>query len=108
MTIFGPTSGKSADYVQSMCDSKEVPHVETRWDVTHHRPSILLNLYPYMPALNKVYVDLVETWGWKSFTILYEDEGGLAGISELLKMYDHKEYPVLVRQLDEKGTGDYR
>lgn len=28
--IFGPTTGSAADYVQSMCDSKEVPHIEFR------------------------------------------------------------------------------
>lgn len=108
MSIFGPTSGSSADHVQSMCDNKEMPHLETRWDIFHSRQSILINLYPHLSTLSRAYVDLVQTWGWKSFTVLYESEEGLARIGALLKMYDNKGYAVLVRQLDEKNSGDYR
>uniref|UniRef100_A0A8W7PVP5 Ionotropic glutamate receptor C-terminal domain-containing protein n=1 Tax=Anopheles coluzzii TaxID=1518534 RepID=A0A8W7PVP5_ANOCL len=33
--IFGPSSPKSALHVQSVCDEKEMPHIETRWDAVH-------------------------------------------------------------------------
>lgn len=44
--------------------------------------------------------DLVETWEWKSFTIIYENDDGLIRLNELLKLYDPKGYTVTVRQLE--------
>lgn len=37
MAIVGPTSGRSADHVQSTCDNKEIPHVQARWDTRQPR-----------------------------------------------------------------------
>ncbi len=31
MALFGPRSGTTSAHVQSICDSLEIPHVETRW-----------------------------------------------------------------------------
>jgi glutamate receptor, ionotropic, invertebrate len=44
--------------------------------------------------------DLVETWNWKSFTIVYENDDGLIRLNELLKLYDPKGYTVTIRQLE--------
>lgn len=56
----------------------------------------------------QVYADLVKTWGWKSFTIVYDDNEGLIRMSELIKLYDYKGYGVTVRQLDNNDENDYR
>ena len=32
--LFGPNSPYTAHHVQSICDSKEIPHIETRYDMT--------------------------------------------------------------------------
>jgi hypothetical protein len=47
-----------------------------------------------------VYVELVNVLGWRKFTVLYEDGSGLMRLSALLKMFDKKDKPVTVRQLD--------
>ena len=52
--IFGPQSGQTASHVQSICDTMEVPHLETRWDFRIRRESCLVNLYPHPSALSKV------------------------------------------------------
>ncbi|KAH0546102.1 hypothetical protein KQX54_006579 [Cotesia glomerata] len=52
------------------------------------------------------YVDLVKAWGWKSFTIIYENNEGLVRLQELLKAHGPSEFPIAVRQLGE--TEDYR
>lgn len=106
--IFGPTSGTAADYVQSMCDNKEIPHIEVRSDVQQFRDALMVNLYPYPPVLAKVYVDIIRTWSWKSFTVLYENFHDLPHINELLKMYDRKGYAVNIRQLDVDHSGNFR
>jgi hypothetical protein len=52
--IFGPQSGQTASHVQSICDTMEIPHLETRWDYRLRRESCLVNLYPHPTTLSKV------------------------------------------------------
>ncbi|RZF32680.1 hypothetical protein LSTR_LSTR004108 [Laodelphax striatellus] len=92
--IFGPQSGQTASHVQSICDTMEIPHLETRWDYRLRRESCL------------AYVDLVQAWGWKSFTIIYENNEGLVRLQELLKAHGPSGCPITVRQLGEGS--DYR
>lgn len=49
----------------------------------------------------QAYVDLVKAWGWKSFTIIYENNEGLVRLQELLKAHGPSEFPITVRQLSE-------
>ncbi|XP_065349388.1 glutamate receptor ionotropic, kainate 2 isoform X1 [Cloeon dipterum] len=104
--IFGPQSPQTASHVQSICDTMEIPHLETRWDFRLRRESCLVNLYPHPRAISKAYVDLVKAWGWKSFTIIYETNEGLVRLQELLKAHGPSEFPIAVRQLGEGP--DYR
>ncbi|XP_074099238.1 kainate-type ionotropic glutamate receptor subunit 1D isoform X7 [Cotesia typhae] len=104
--IFGPQNAHTASHVQSICDTMEIPHLETRWDYRLRRESCLVNLYPHPTTLSKAYVDLVKAWGWKSFTIIYENNEGLVRLQELLKAHGPSEFPIAVRQLGE--TDDYR
>ncbi|KAL0275564.1 UNVERIFIED_CONTAM: hypothetical protein PYX00_003378 [Menopon gallinae] len=104
--IFGPQSAQTASHVQSICDTMEIPHLETRWDFRLRRESCLVNLYPHPASLSRAYVDLVKAWGWKSFTIIYESNEGLVRLQELLKAHGPTEFPISVRQLSEGD--DYR
>ena len=54
--LFGPTSPFTAHHVQSICDSKEIPHIETRWDYRagNMREQYSINLVPYPPTISKV------------------------------------------------------
>lgn len=52
--IFGPQSAHTASHVQSICDTMEIPHLETRWDYRLRRESCLVNLYPHPTTLSKV------------------------------------------------------
>ena len=54
----------------------------------------------------QAYVDIVKVWGWKSFTIIYENNEGLVRLQELLKAHGPSEFPIAVRQLGEGP--DYR
>nr|QRN45439.1 ionotropic glutamate receptor kainate 2-like isoform X3 [Carausius morosus] len=107
VAIFGPMSGETSNIVQSICDSKDVPHIEARWDVNQHREAFLVNLYPYKGAFGKVFVDLVRYLEWKRFTIIYEDANSLVRLNELLKIYEPKKGTVTVRQLD-RESNNYR
>ncbi|XP_032457761.1 glutamate receptor ionotropic, kainate 2 isoform X2 [Nasonia vitripennis] len=108
--IFGPQSAHTASHVQSICDTMEIPHLETRWDFRLKREGCLVNLYPHPTTLSKAYVDLVKAMGWKSFTIIYENNEGLVRLQELLKAHGPTEHPITIKQLgeDSKAKHGYR
>lgn len=70
--IFGPDSSETALHVQSICDAKEIPHIETRWDPYQKHKLRSLNIYPHPNSLSRALVDMVQAWGWTSFTIIYQ------------------------------------
>ncbi|GAB0095911.1 Ionotropic glutamate receptor [Sergentomyia squamirostris] len=97
--IIGPQSPQSSVHVHSICDAKEMPHIQTRWDHFTTTP-YALSVHPDPHTLAQVFVDMVKAWGWKEFTILYENAAHLPRLSDLLKLYDPKGYTITVRQLD--------
>ena len=52
--IFGPRAGPTSPMVQSICDTMDIPHVETTWDTRQHRQDFLVNLYPHPFTLARV------------------------------------------------------
>ncbi|XP_046669515.1 glutamate receptor ionotropic, kainate 2-like [Homalodisca vitripennis] len=99
--VFGPQSPDTTDHVQSVCDTKEIPHVEQRWDIRQRRGSCLINLYPHPSSIAKALADLVTAFKWGSFTVIFDQSEGLVKLKDLLSYYDHRGFPVTVRQLDE-------
>ncbi|GAB0095910.1 Ionotropic glutamate receptor [Sergentomyia squamirostris] len=105
--IIGPQSPTSAVHVQSICDAKEMPHIETRFEpLATGLPS--LNIHPHAQTQSRVFVDLIHAFDWKSFTIIYENAPYLVTLSDLLKLYDPKGHTITVRQLDLGLQENYR
>ncbi|CAH2005351.1 unnamed protein product [Acanthoscelides obtectus] len=103
--ILGPLSEQNSNVVQSVCDFKEIPHIEVRWD--DHMTDAIINVHPYPDTLTKTYYDLITSWGWRHFVILYENDESLQRVGELLKLFG-EETVIVVRQLDPHGISDYR
>ncbi|XP_066979529.1 glutamate receptor ionotropic, kainate 2-like isoform X4 [Macrobrachium rosenbergii] len=101
--IFGPQSENTANHVQSICDAKEVPHIETRWDYKVTGDVYSVNLYPHPPALSQAYRDILMQLQWKNFVILYDSNDGLVRLQSLLQ---EKAFSITIRQLN--SDGDYR
>lgn len=96
--VFGPESEATSRHAGNVCDAKEVPYIETHYS---YEPSgQLVNLYPSEGTLAQIALDLVQTFEWGSFTIMYETASWLPRLSELLKLYDVKGYTITVRQID--------
>ncbi|XP_017778458.1 PREDICTED: glutamate receptor ionotropic, kainate 2-like isoform X2 [Nicrophorus vespilloides] len=105
VAIFGPSSQSSSPYVQSICDTKEIPHIETHWNTNQQRS--LVNFYPNPYMLGVAFLELVRKWDWKMFTILYDDEISLMKVDRLL-MADNEGYKIRVRQLEVDVSSRYR
>ena len=76
--VLGPQDSFSSDNVQSICASLAIPHIEARWDYRIWPPneSFSVNVYPDYRALSRAFSDIVRSWQWPSFTILYETNEG--------------------------------
>ncbi|XP_023339114.1 glutamate receptor ionotropic, kainate 2 [Eurytemora carolleeae] len=98
--LFGPESGSTSSHVQSICDAMEIPHIETRWDFLIKRDDYSINLYPSPKQISMAYLSLVKVFGWKHFTILYEDSSGLMRLQELLKSPTETDIKIVVKQLN--------
>jgi len=53
--ILGPATPHIAQYVESILDHKEVPHLTGRWDDRQTVGSFQVNLYPYPAMLQEVH-----------------------------------------------------
>lgn len=122
--IHGPTSPEAAGHVETICDEKEMPLLETRMDPYTEQP--VINLHPHTDTLAGMFLDLVEAWDWDSFTIIYESapwsvkwilihssctqksHSRLPVMHELIKKYDKEGFTVTVRELDVTNNQNYR
>ena len=52
--IFGPHSSTTANHMQSMADTFQVPHIETRWDYNTVPRPYSINIHPHPAILSKV------------------------------------------------------
>ena len=48
----------------------------------------------------QAYLDLLSSYGWRSFTLLYQDNEGLVRLQELLKSPSHADRKIVVRKLN--------
>lgn len=96
--IFGPSSDVTSMHVQSICDALDIPHIEMRWDFQLQRDDLSINLFPKPSVLARAYVDLIKTWGWKSFALVYEDHEGIIRLQDFLKEARTNEWVVQMYQ----------
>ncbi|XP_011872397.1 PREDICTED: glutamate receptor ionotropic, kainate 2-like isoform X2 [Vollenhovia emeryi] len=83
--IFGPQDKSTASYVQSMCDTLDIPHITARWDSEPQRGNVI-NLYPHPDALSMVFQNLLEEYKWNEYAILYDNADSLMRMNRLLKL----------------------
>ncbi|CAH0553020.1 unnamed protein product [Brassicogethes aeneus] len=105
--LFGPSSSYSSSYIQSICDRKEIPHVEIHSDPKLDRRYCSVNLHPHPTVLANVYLDLVKAFGWHKMIILYEKYESLSSISNLLELNVSHQKNVLIRKLETDINGSY-
>lgn len=76
VAILGPQSSFTSPHIGSICDSLDIPHIETRWDYRTRAKDYSINLYPHWETLSNAYKELVIAKEWKTFTILFEEDNG--------------------------------
>ncbi|XP_058983025.1 glutamate receptor ionotropic, kainate 2 isoform X2 [Musca domestica] len=106
VAVFGPTTDMAAKHAMSICDAKELPFVDTRWDFGAQLSTI--NLHPHPSQLAMAIKDVVTTFGWETFTIIYESGEYLMFVKELLELYGTSGPTIVVRRYELDLNGNYR
>ncbi|XP_017849652.1 glutamate receptor ionotropic, kainate 2 isoform X2 [Drosophila busckii] len=106
VAVLGPSTNKAGRHALSVCDAKELPFLDTRWDFGAQLPTI--NLHPHPAQLGVALKDLVTALGWESFTIVYESAEYLVTVNELLRMYGTAGPTITLRRYDLDLNGNYR
>ncbi|XP_001968234.3 glutamate receptor ionotropic, kainate 3 [Drosophila erecta] len=111
--IFGPSSKAASDIVALVCNSTGIPHIEfdiADEGVQAEKPNhqLTLNLYPAQAILSKAYADIVQNFGWRKFTIVYDadDAKAAARLQDLLQLREVHNDVVRVRKF--QRDDDYR
>lgn len=68
--IFGPSSPSSASHCMNVCDAKEIPYIDVKWDADTKPP--VINMHPHPDVMMYVFIDIIKKFEWKGFTIVYE------------------------------------
>ncbi|XP_037073866.1 glutamate receptor ionotropic, kainate 1-like [Pollicipes pollicipes] len=103
--LFGPSDTLLGAHVQSICDSLDVPHVETRLDVDPRRRQFSVNLHPSYQDLTRAFRDLMGFLNWTRVAVVYEEDAGLVKLQDLVKAPPDLEMEVYIRQA---GPSHYR
>jgi len=105
--IFGPMSHLSASHVHAICETLEVPHIETRINFQETPNEYSVNLHPHFHTLGQAYIDIIKYLAWKKFTLIYQHSEGLLRLADLLKLPETG-IVITVRRLETSEEGDYR
>ena len=81
---------------------------ETQWDYTTGRELRSINLHPCPLLISRAYKAMVESFGWKSLTILYQDNHSLLRLQELLKAPMQSNAKIVLRKLSFGEGNDNR
>lgn len=70
-----------SDIVASICNTLEIPHITFDWSPSEalnekEFRSMSLNVHPYNLLLSQGLAELVQNFGWRSFTLVYESQKG--------------------------------
>ncbi|KAI2801581.1 hypothetical protein BLOT_009395 [Blomia tropicalis] len=100
VAIFGPFNEIASMQVQSICEHFEMPHMEARLMLDFRpRTDLSINLYPHLSVMSTVYIDLLDTWQWKQFTVLYEDSESIVHFREFFNQIQKKQWDMKLFQL---------
>ncbi|XP_041351805.1 glutamate receptor ionotropic, kainate 2-like [Gigantopelta aegis] len=102
IAMFGPRNPILAGFVNSLCGSIQVPHIEFRMDSgidTH--PTLSVNLYPQMDQLSKAFMDLIRKYDWNQMLVIYSSTTDLLKVQRIIRGSFKPTFDIMVRQVDQ-------
>lgn len=91
VAIVGPKSIYISDVVASLCNELNIPHI-----VSYHRTreikknpyhKFTRNIFPDSTLLSRSLVDVIKSYGWSRFAIIYDSDESLIRLNGVLQMF---------------------
>ncbi|EDX05722.1 GD24310 [Drosophila simulans] len=104
IAIFGPSTGSSSDIIASICDTLDIPHIVYDWIPNESIPdrehsTMTLNVHPDNLLLSQGLAEIVQSFAWRSFTVVYETDKELQQLQDILQVGEPSSNPTTVKQL---------
>ncbi|CAL1527178.1 unnamed protein product, partial [Lymnaea stagnalis] len=104
IAVFGPRAEHLAGFVNSLCASLQIPHMEMRSDSGGSYPTqphaLTINLYPSSQQLGRAYTDLIAYYGWTEMLVIYGTAQGLSRVQKVLRGDFGSLEEIIVRHVD--------
>ncbi|XP_049313481.1 glutamate receptor ionotropic, kainate 2 [Bactrocera dorsalis] len=106
IAIFGPNTAGGTDVVASICNTLDIPHIVFDWTPSEalsdrQHSSMTLNVHPNNILLSRGLAEILQSFSWRSYTIVYETERELQQLQDVLQVGEPSSNPTTVRQLTE-------
>lgn len=89
--IVGPKSVYMSDIVASLCNELNIPHIalyhRTREISKNPYHKFTRNIFPDSTLISRSLVDVVKSYGWKKFAIIYDSDESLIRLNGVLQMF---------------------
>ncbi|KAK3734903.1 hypothetical protein RRG08_038928 [Elysia crispata] len=90
IAVFGPKANSLAGYVNSLCASMQIPHLQmsgTALEFPTLSPAhaLSVNLFPEADQLGTAYRDLISYYGWAKMLVIYSSTDGLSRVQRVLR-----------------------
>ncbi|XP_028968488.1 glutamate receptor ionotropic, kainate 2 [Galendromus occidentalis] len=99
-TIFGPSDPVVGGHIQSLADSLDIPHIESRLDLETDVKDFSINLHPDSQVMGNSLKDLVSYLNWTKIAVLYQDDISLINLQELVRPFPPKNVEYQFRRAE--------
>lgn len=107
-TIIGTNSLEMTKHINSICVRKDITQILMRsYPNDEYHSYFTVNLYPYPPIVENIFLDLLEKLDWTKFMIIYQNDESLANVHQLTS-YRSNIYDIKLRQLLLDHRNSYR
>ncbi|CAG9768245.1 unnamed protein product [Ceutorhynchus assimilis] len=108
VAIIGPELQSASSIMEAICSQLKVPYILTTWRPrTFQVNPNTLNLFPDPDLFSKGLAQIIQSFDWPGFVVLYEDIDGLLRLQEVLKLQEYNEESiksqVMIEKLDIDG-----
>ncbi|XP_070395005.1 glutamate receptor ionotropic, kainate 2 isoform X3 [Dermacentor albipictus] len=100
VAMFGPNDPMIGAHIQSLSDSLDIPHIESRLDLEPDVKDCSVNLHPDPQITGKSMRDLVQYLNWTRIAVLYQDDISLISLQELVRPFPPKNVQYLFRRAE--------
>lgn len=94
--------------VASICNNNNVLHFLATWlpssQLSNPYHNFTINLFPRVNLYSGALKDIVEDYGWRKFTIIYQNKQGLERLNDILQNHGANDAPVSVRRIPADPT----